>query len=424
MPRLTEALSESSAAKMEPFYAHISNDEDILKVLVQVMTGMREILPRLQKYLNTWDRYKHIWDVDKDAFMRRYDKARRALTAFETDITRYKELQHDIQSEEGISNIGFIRIDCQPLKQSLTQHCHTWQNKFTQLLNTNAATELMRLYEHMESCQDILKRRPRTLDQLAEQLKLLETENAEFEKTEARFEPLETQYRLLEKFEVAIKESELAKLAGLRAEWQAYKATLHEAAGRLTKAKADFKDELMQTLADFNNHTQGLRSDFLRNAPFDAEASVERARELLAEYRDQVAQVRERESGMKNGLEIFAIEQPANKETVDTERNLDLLETIWDMMEEWHQAMEGWKYGKFAELDVATIENAAGAFQKRIMKLAKEFKGSQPWKGERARGRPDALESSSPPLRTEHGTLTPFAPFCVAQPCPNHAPPR
>ena len=41
------------------------------QVLVSVMTGMREILPRLQKYLATWDRYKHIWDVDKDAFMRR-----------------------------------------------------------------------------------------------------------------------------------------------------------------------------------------------------------------------------------------------------------------------------------------------------------------------------------------------------------------
>ena len=42
--------------------------------LVQVMTGMREISPRLSKYLTTWDRYKHIWDVDKDAFMRRYAK--------------------------------------------------------------------------------------------------------------------------------------------------------------------------------------------------------------------------------------------------------------------------------------------------------------------------------------------------------------
>ena len=91
MPRLSEVLnepadgSESSAVTHKPptvpsFYAHISNDEDILKVLVQVMTGMREILPKLQRYLNTWDRYKHIWDVDKDAFMRRYASAHRALT--------------------------------------------------------------------------------------------------------------------------------------------------------------------------------------------------------------------------------------------------------------------------------------------------------------------------------------------------------
>ena len=137
MPRLTEALQEGKeedpSSDRPSFYVQISNDEDILKVLVQVMTGMREILPKLQRYLNTWDRYKHIWDVDKDAFMRRYAKANRALTAFETDITRYKELQQDIQAEEGITNIGFIRIDCQPLKQALTAHCNTWQNKFTQV---------------------------------------------------------------------------------------------------------------------------------------------------------------------------------------------------------------------------------------------------------------------------------------------------
>ena len=109
MPRLTEALADDkafAAAKDKlvgppSFYATISNDEDILKVLVQVMTGMREILPRLQKYLNTWDRYKHIWDVDKDAFMRRYAKANRALTAFETDITRYKELRRTSTRRRG-----------------------------------------------------------------------------------------------------------------------------------------------------------------------------------------------------------------------------------------------------------------------------------------------------------------------------------
>ena len=279
IPRLSEALRDKDADGRPSFYTQIANDEDILKVLVQVMTGMREISPRLSKYLTTWDRYKHIWDVDKDAFMRRYAKANRALGAFETDITRYKELQQDIQSEEGITNVGFIRIDSSPLKQSLVAHCHTWQTKFTQLLNNNAATELRGLYDHMESVQKVYKSRPANLDQLAEHIHLLEAEEAAFEKTEARFEPLETQYRLLEKFEVAVKEGELAQLAGLKAEWQGYRKLLSDVGVRLQKAKADFKDDLIASLNAFNDQVTGMRTDFLRNAPFDASVPPEKARD-------------------------------------------------------------------------------------------------------------------------------------------------
>ena len=385
VPRLQDSLSdggeESNASGKASFYTHISNDEDILKVLVQVMTGMREILPKLQKYLNTWDRYKHIWDVDKDAFMRRYAKAGRALTAFETDITRYKELQHDIQSEEGVSNIGFIRIDCQPLKQALMQHCNTWQGKFTQLLNSNAATELRGMFEHMEECQTTLKKRATNLDQLADQIKLLESEQNSFEKTEARFEPLETQYRLLEKFEVTVKEDELKLLASLRGAWVEYKTMLQESQVRLTKAKADFKDDLMASLTQFQNDVSSMRNEFLRNAPFDASFSVSKAKELMQEYKEAVAGVRTKEGDMKAGLDVFNIEPPANQETADTEKNLELLATIWGEIEDWNTQMDSWKYGKFATMDVASIENTAASFSKRIQKLYKEFKGTnQPWK--------------------------------------------
>ena len=102
-------------------------------------------------------------------------------------------------------------------------------------------------------------------------------------RTQARFEPLETQYRMLEKFEVSVKESEIAKLATLRPEWAEYKQKLHEANTRLQKAKADFKDDLLQSLTDFNNHTQAVRSEFLRAGPFDAEPTVAKAKEIIQE---------------------------------------------------------------------------------------------------------------------------------------------
>ena len=100
---------------------------------------------------------------------------------------------------------------------------------------------------------------------------------------QARFEPLETQYRLLEKFEVAVKEGELAQLAGLKAEWQGYRKLLSDVGVRLQKAKADFKDDLIASLNAFNDQVTGMRTDFLRNAPFDASVPPEKVRHSALE---------------------------------------------------------------------------------------------------------------------------------------------
>ena len=407
MPRLSEALAEGDAALKEgreSFYEKISKDDDVLKVLVHVMTGMREILPRMVKYITTWDRYKHIWDVDKDAFMRRYAKANRALTAFETDIARYRELASDIQSEEGYSNIGFIRVDSGPLKQAraaarlpthsppaphptstplltphsprkqaLMEHCKKWEAKFTHLLNTNAADEIATLYENIAKVTAAFKSKPLNLDQLADQINLLEAEQGGLEKVEGRFQPLEDMYRMLEKFEVQVKDGELERLGNLRSEWAGYRKLLTEVGTRLQKAKADFKDDLLNSLADMRTREQELRADFLRSAPFDGEMHGE-APALIDEYRNQCAAVRKREKEMAAGLKIFAIEAPPNKETATTEKELELLQVVWGMWDEWEGKMQGWKYGKFKEIDVTAIENDAAQVGKRLYKLSKEVK--------------------------------------------------
>ena len=97
--------------------------------------------------------------------------------------------------------------------------------------------------------------------------------------------------RLLEKFEVAVKDSELNKLAGLRQSWQEYRRMLSEVSTRLQKAKTDFKDDLLQSLTAFNDLVQTVRNEFQRNAPFDAGLPQAKAKELINEYKEQVPSV-------------------------------------------------------------------------------------------------------------------------------------
>jgi hypothetical protein len=46
-----------------------------------------QVIDPIQKYMSHWDKYKHLYDIDKDAYMRRYARhIERTLESFETDI--------------------------------------------------------------------------------------------------------------------------------------------------------------------------------------------------------------------------------------------------------------------------------------------------------------------------------------------------
>ena len=42
------------------------------------------------------------------------------------------------------------------------------------------------------------------------------------------------------------------------------------------------------------------------------------------------------------------------------------------MLAEWEEKLDGWKFGKFATMDVNEIEAVAGQFAKRVYKLGKD----------------------------------------------------
>ena len=68
---------------------------------------------------------------------------------------------------------------------------------------------------------------------------------------------------MLEKFEVQVKDGELERLGNLRSEWAGYRKLLTEVGTRLQKAKADFKDDLLNSLADMRTREQARHTPSL-----------------------------------------------------------------------------------------------------------------------------------------------------------------
>jgi dynein heavy chain len=412
MPRLKEVLlrhdDHHHGGELQSFYDLISNDDDTLKILVQIMNGMSSSATELQKYLSYWDKYKPIWEMDKDAFIRRYAKAERPLLQYDVDITRYREQQSDIQGEDLSNTINFIQIDCTMLKVSLVTHCVQWQAKLTGLLNQNALKELEFLHEMFKSTSAKLTVAPTDLNHLNASLNLLHENQKELESIETRFEPIENMYQVLQKFDVQTTDTEHSMLATLRPTFDEYTEMLGTSEKMLARSKINMKKNLESALDSFNNNVVQLRENAMKAMPYAADVGVDKALQILDDYKQKVANARQQETDLKPGLEIFNMKAPDPKEVRDTEKDLDLLSKIWGEQLAWNQAWEEWKFGKFSSLNIEDMELSAAQFNKRVAKLGREIKSWTVWQEMKQQidqfrsTMPLIMDLKNPTIRTRH----------------------
>ena len=390
------AAAQARAA-LPSFFDIVSNDEEVaLKTIVSITTGVSSIVEKVQQYTVYWSsKYKHIWDNDKEAYIRRYQKAKKNLASFDSDVCKYKDLQDEVQGEDTSTNMRFLRLDCAPLKQSLVAHCEEWCGKFLDLLNTIAADELRAIHSHFQRNTEELRRPAANLEMLADNVALLKRMIADTPDMEARFEPLEEKYNTLEKFDHAVSEEEQALREGLAPAWTAFRAMLQETEKDLERAKEQFREQLQKMVGQFVRQVAEQRELFQAEAPFSAEGVTHAdAVEYTEQAREEMAANRKKEAELAKGLEIFGMSQPPYKEMDATEKELGLLEGVWALVAEWARMFDGWKDGKFRELQVQSMEEEAVRFNKKVAKIGREIRSWPVW--QHIRATVDSFKSTMP----------------------------
>ncbi|KAM4844901.1 dynein axonemal heavy chain 2 isoform 2-T2 [Thomomys bottae] len=358
----------------EPIHVTVERDEDIKKIQAQISAGMANNATLLQNYLKTWDMYREIWEINKDSFIRRYQRLNPPVSSFDADIARYTEVANNVQKEETVLNIQFVLLDCSNLKFSLVQHCNEWQNKFTTLLKEMAARHLMELHNYLKENAEKISHPPQTLEELGVSLQLMETLQHDLPNLETQIPPIHEQFTILEKYEVSVSENVLEMLDSLNGEWITFQQTLSDSEQMLKKHKEKFKTSLIHSADDFKKKAHNLLEDFDQKGPFTSSVGASAALEQIAQVRAMLNSMREEENNLRSNLGIFKIEQPASKDLQNLEKELDALQQVWEITRDWEESWNQWKTGRFLTLQTEAMETMAHGLFRRLTRLAKEYK--------------------------------------------------
>ena len=396
---MSEAISTSSSPS---FFDVISSDEDVLKTFAHIMHGTSNLSVDLTKLITHYDRYAPIWNTDKAAFIRRYANTKRPLSSFDLDITRYKNNQSDIQSEDITHAVGFIKVDCSLLKAALVSHCLQWVNKLTNLLHHNANTELMQLHSYFTDNTHRLSQQPTSLDALSDSLALLSATQVELQGFQARFAPCEEMFICLDKFDFAISDEEKELVDALKVKGVEYVKVVAEADVMLKAKMVEMKRELEEGLSSFIHHVADLKNEFKEKAPFaaleahkeggtspkdDTEAGgpeatkdedglpdVAGAFAVLGEYRVRLKEHRDKAEGMKKGIALFSLKSLDLSDLDECDRELGELEKVWSIIREWEERFKRWRGCAFFALNLDEMDAQAQAQHKQLSKMSKAIK--------------------------------------------------
>ncbi|XP_064181287.1 dynein axonemal heavy chain 2 [Anguilla rostrata] len=371
--RLPDLLTPQRSQK-RPMHSIIEQDEEICKIQASVAAGMVANRTHLQAYLKTWDKHREIWEINKDSFIRRYQRLNPPVSSFDADIARYTEVANNVQKEETVLNVQFVLLDCSLLKYSLVQHCNDWQEKFTQLLNVMATSRLQDLHSFLRDNGQRLSRPPQTLVELGDSLKLLEVLQGDLSKLESQIPPIQEQFTILEKYEVSVDPAVQEMLANLGGEWVRFQQALLDSEAMLKKNKERFKSSLIVSAEEFKRKMHGVVDDFHESGPFSSAVPSAAALEQVSALRSQLETLKEEELTIRHGLAIFKIEQPPSKEVHKMEEDLDLLQQVWQIRQEWEDHWEEWKVGQLVALETESMESTAQHMFKKLHKLSRELK--------------------------------------------------
>jgi len=299
-----------------------------------------------------------------------------ANTLYSTSLNppRYTEVENNIQNQETIQTIQFILLDCSPLKFSLLGHCQEWQNKFTSLLLKLASQTLQKLVTAFEENTQKVLVAPETHFDLENSNKLLEKLQTDLPGIQDQFEPLNNQFLVLQKYEVAIPDETKEQLKGLPLKWEAYNKTLAEAEEMLKKNKEKFRAKLLQQSEEFKKNVTDLLAEFHTRGPFSADIGSAEAMRFIAELELSLDKLKDEELELRKGLGIFKIDHAFSKDIKTVEADMAAIKGVWQLVRAWEEKYNEWKLQTFSSLHTNEMDEYASQEYRKLVKMAKELK--------------------------------------------------
>ena len=393
--------------RLSPHYSRAPQVvQSVLLLTGSVEGSKRQVL----EYLETYKRYEFLWTMDKSTGYQKFIAGNPTLEEFEEELSKYQEIEIEIQNITPVHVVGCMSLRTQSLKYSLKAETSAWKSQYANNLHGRAKKELNGMMQYFDETSQKLSMDVQNVDEVGEMVAHLGQLRSREADLELQIVPVETMYYVLAKYDVRIPKDETERLANIRPMWKGLMALGHEKSSKLTQLQSAFKKELVKTVKGFALECMQFCNEFDIHGPMVAGLGPTEAQERLNKYESLCQDVEEKVKEFHDRETLFGLPKTQYAELMRVRRELDTINLLYSLYSRTDAAIS--KFSEFLWINVAAsmakMSQTVLEFQGELLSLPRQLREWAAYKELRQKlydfqqVLPVLASISGPAMRTRH----------------------
>jgi dynein heavy chain len=360
------------------YVKELSDDMYVQMLLATVNEHLSSTEEKCLAFKATFDQFSHLWTTDlKQMFATFLESALVPVASgdkvpdlekFGAEISRLKKLQVKINDLKTPTDIAWLRVSSEPIKQALATCVTKWIFTFTEYLQKHVLGRLNDLNDMVNRVTVGLKEEVHEGDESKEPLKRVMGHIRDVKKamdtTATMFGPLRDTVALLRSHGVHVEQHKIGGTQGVM-EFLETAPLKWDATVNITfKKKEDIfplqnaeMDNIKAQVEGFFLSVREFRNRFRKTAPFSFTGPADEAYGSVNAFFKELAGVEVGAVALNELEELFELPISKYNETADTRSELVLLKRLWDFKELVRFSYDDWQTALWNDVNTEALED-------------------------------------------------------------------
>lgn len=304
------------------------------------------------------------------------------LTHFNDKITDLKNIQSKVVTFQTPTDIAWLRIHVDPLKNALNKLLNMWIKKYTDFLMTNVTRRMSNLSKFSQLVSEgILIEEDQTFDKSTLEVIMTHVRDVRTisDFVDEMFRPMRDQVTLLKKHGVMPQNDILTEIENLKTKWEELKLQVNSVKAIILPHQTEETKQIKKRLSEFESQVDVYRESFLKVCPFDfGELNDEKLSTSYKILDSQYLELCKLEvvAKEKNNLNtLFELQKSSFRPLRECRQDLAYLKVIWDAIGYVHYMYNDWKLTLWDKINTEELLELNKALDKMVKTLPKECRG-------------------------------------------------